>query len=77
MVCFSHEFSNLLVGQMEATLEGQEFNVRIRTSKVPSGALHCWPNSLADDFIHRPIQTELEDIWFYDMTSQYKKVYKS
>ena len=60
---FSHEFYDLLVGQMEA------FNVRIRTSKVPSGALHCWPNSLADDFIHRPIQTELEDICFYDMTS--------
>ena len=39
--------------------------------------IHCWPGPLADDFILRPIQTELEDICFYDMTSQYKKVYKS
>ena len=74
---FSHEFSDLLVGQMKATLEGKDFNVCIRTSEVPSGALHCWPNSLADDFIHRPIQTELEYFCIYDMTSQYKKVYKS
>ncbi len=74
---FSHEFSDLLVGQMEATLEGQEINVRIRTSKVPSGELKCWPDSLADDYIHRPLQKEIEDICFYDMTSQYKKIYKS
>jgi hypothetical protein len=34
---FSREFSDLLVGQMEATLEGQDINVRIRTRKVPGG----------------------------------------
>jgi hypothetical protein len=52
---FSHKFSNLLVGKMEARLEGQDINVRIRTSKVPGGELKCWPDSLADDYIHRPI----------------------
>jgi hypothetical protein len=31
---FSHNFSDLLVGQMEATLEGQDVNVRIRVSKL-------------------------------------------
>jgi hypothetical protein len=31
---FSHDFSDLLVGQREATLEGQDVNVRIRTSKL-------------------------------------------
>jgi hypothetical protein len=31
---FSHNFSELLVGQMEATLEGQDVNVRIRTGKL-------------------------------------------
>jgi hypothetical protein len=36
---FSHDFSDLLVGQMEATLEGQDINVRIRTNKLPDGQL--------------------------------------
>ncbi len=74
---FSRKFSDLLVGQMEATLEGQDINVHIRTSKVPDGELKCWPDSFADDYIHRPLQEEFEDICFYDMTSQYKKIYKS
>ncbi len=62
---------------MEATLEGQDINVCIRTSNVPGGELKCWPDSLVDDYIHRPLQKEFEDICFYDMTSQYKKIYKS
>ncbi len=49
----------------------------IRTSKVPGGELKRWPDSLADDYILRPLQKEFEDICFYDMTSQYKKIYKS
>ncbi len=53
---FLHKFSDLLVGQMEATLEGQDINVHIRTSKVPGGEVKCWPDSLADDYIHRPLQ---------------------
>jgi hypothetical protein len=57
---------------MEATLKGQDINMRIRTSKVPSGELKCWPESLADDYIHRPLKKEFEDICFYDMTSRYK-----
>ncbi len=31
---FSHNFFDLLVGQMEATFEGQDVNVRIKTSKL-------------------------------------------
>jgi hypothetical protein len=62
---------------MEAILEGQDINMRIRTSKVPGGELKCWPDSLADEIIHRPLQKEFEDINFYDMTSQFKKIYKS
>jgi hypothetical protein len=34
---FSHKFLDLFVGQMEATQEGQDINVCIRTSKVPGG----------------------------------------
>ncbi len=62
---------------MEATLEGQDINVRIRTSKVTGGELQCWPDSLADDYIYRPLPKEFVDICFYNMTSQYKKIYKS
>jgi len=49
---FSHEFSDLLVGQMEASLEGQEINVRIRANKLHDGIIKTWPDSLADDYIH-------------------------
>ncbi len=62
---------------MEATLEEQDINVHIRTSKVPGGELKCWPDSLVNDYIHRPLQKEFEEICFYDMTSQNKKIYKS
>jgi hypothetical protein len=56
---FSHKFSDFLVGQMEAALERQDINVCIRTSKVPDGELKCWPDSLADDYIHRPLQKRI------------------
>jgi hypothetical protein len=69
---FSHTFSDLLVGQMEATLEGQDINVRIRSNKLKNKII-TWPDSLADDYIHRPIDNELEQICFYDMTRSYKK----
>ncbi len=62
---------------MESTLEGQDINVHIKTSKVPDNELKCWPDSLADDYIHRPLQKKLKTFVFYDMTSQYKKIYKS
>ena len=61
---------------MEAVLEGQATMVRIRTSKIPSAGVNCWLDSLADNYIHRPIKSEFKDICFYQMTSQYKKEYK-
>ena len=61
---FSHEFSDLLVGQMEATLEGQDINVHIRTSKVPGGELKSWPDSLTDDYIHRSLEKNLKTFVF-------------
>jgi hypothetical protein len=48
---FSHTFSDLLVGQMDATLEGQDINVRIRSNKLQNKII-TWPDSLADDYIH-------------------------
>jgi hypothetical protein len=46
---YSHTFSDLLVGQMEATLEGQDINVCIRSNKLQTKII-TWPDSLADDY---------------------------
>jgi hypothetical protein len=45
---------------MEATLEGQDINVRIRTNKLHDGQLISWADSLADDYIHRPLGEKFE-----------------
>jgi hypothetical protein len=52
---------------METTLEGKDINVRICSNKLGKKT-RTWPESLADDYIHRPIDKELEQICFYDMT---------
>jgi hypothetical protein len=72
---YSHEFSDLLVTQMEATLEGHDITVRIRSSKYEENII-TWPESLADDYLHRPVDNELEQMCFYEMTSLYKKSFK-
>jgi hypothetical protein len=72
----SHSFSELLVRQMEATLEGQDVNVRIRTSKLTNGEIKSWPDSLADDYINCPQHQDFEHMSFYEMTRCYKKVLK-
>jgi hypothetical protein len=69
---FLHTFSHLLAGQMEATLEGQDINVCIQSNKLQNKII-TWPDSLAIDFIHQPIDNELDQICFYDMTRCYKK----
>jgi hypothetical protein len=73
---YSHTFSDLLVGQMEATLEGQDINVRIQSNKLKNEII-TWPDSLADDDIHHPIDYELDRICFYKMTMRYKKEFKA
>jgi hypothetical protein len=61
---YSHTFSDLLVGQMEATLEGQDINVTIRSYKLQDKII-TWPDSLAYNYIHRTIDYELDQICFY------------
>ncbi len=73
---FSHDFSDLLVGQMKAILEGQDVNVRIRPGKVTNRKMTSWPNSLADDCIHCPQHQDFEHMSFYKMSRCYKKVFK-
>ena len=72
---YSHEFSDFLVSQMKATLEGHDITVRICLSKYEENII-TWPESLADDYLHRPIDNTLEQMCFYAMTSLYKKSFK-
>jgi hypothetical protein len=74
---FSHDFSDLLVSQMEATLESQDINVRRRSNKLPDGQFKSLADSLADDHIHCPLGENFEMMSFYEMMQQYKKVFKS
>ena len=41
---------------MEATLESQDINVRIRSNKLQTKII-TWPDSLANDYICRRIET--------------------
>jgi hypothetical protein len=72
----SHNFSDLLVRQMEATLRGQEINVRIRTNKLADGQFQSWSDSLTDDYKHWPQSGAFEAISFSESTKHYKKVFK-
>jgi hypothetical protein len=59
---FLHEFLNLLVGQMEATLEGQDINVRIQTNKVCNKII-TWPDSIANDYRENRQSLHVFNLW--------------
>jgi hypothetical protein len=61
---------------MEATLQGQEINVCIRTNKFADGQFISWPDSLADDYIPWPQSAAFENMSFFELTRHYKKVFK-
>ena len=71
---YSHDFSHLLVSQLEATLEGDPVDICIRTSKFGNTS-YIRPDSTRDDYIHRP--PALERKCAYEMAMQYKKTLKS
>ncbi len=73
---YSHDFSDLLIGQMEATFEGDITNVWIGSNKLNNETI-TWPESLANDYLHRLSEDEFKNICFYDLTSRYKKTFKS
>ena len=58
------------------SLEGDDVDVRIRTNKS-KGKLKAWPNSSADDYIHRPTNEEIENLCTYEMAMFYKKRFKT
>jgi len=73
---FSRGLSNLLIGQIEATLEGNDVDVRMRTNKS-KGNSKAWPDSSADDYIHRPTNEEIENLCAYEEAMFYKKRFKT
>ena len=74
---YSHEFVNLLVSQIDATLEGLPVDARIRKNKSKNGETVLWTDSSADDYIHRPNKTDFENISAYHYFSYYKKMFKT
>jgi hypothetical protein len=75
---YSTGFADLLIRQMEATLEGGDVDVRIR-STVLEGEVKTCQDSSADDYIYRPDKPKdkLDKMCYYEMTRMYKKEFKS
>ena len=75
---FSHNFSDLLVGQMEASLEGKPVDFRLRVNRHKKEKI-AWKDSLSDDYIHRPSGKKngknFEDMCSYELSRRYKKKY--
>ncbi len=61
---------------MEATLQGQEINVYIRTNKPADRQFKSWSDSLADDYIHWPQSAAFDAMSFFELTRHHKKVFK-
>ena len=71
---FSHKFGHLLISQLEATLNGESTDFRIRSMTIDKQQ-HIYHDSTSEDYIYRPRQ--LEDKCSYYMTMWYKKTTKS
>ena len=73
---FSHDFSDLLVGQLEAAVEGSPVDFHVRVNRYNN---HCfeWRDVLAHDYIHRPIKPMFENMCAYEMSIKYRKKYLS
>ena len=71
---FSHRFGHLLISQLEATLEGNPTDCRLRSFKI-NGQTHFYGDSASEDYIYRP--RCLEDKCAYYMSMWYKKTNKT
>ncbi len=58
---------------MEATLQGQEINVCIRTNKLADGQLKSWSDS---PDIHQPQSAAFEAMSFFELSRHYKSIFK-
>eukprot|EP00986_Skeletonema_menzelii_P019921 scaffold29575_cov320-Skeletonema_menzelii.AAC.1 len=73
---YSHDFSNILVSQMEDVLEGGEGSFRIRTNfSKTTGETVRWADSSVDDYIYR--SEILEEMSLYEYNAKCSKVCKT
>ena len=73
---YSHEFSHILVGQMEDILHGKEgcFRIRSNFSKTTKKTV-TWADSSADDYIYR--NELLENMSLYEFNAKCTKICKT
>ena len=69
---FSHDFVELLLGQMEEVLEGNNVSFVCRTC-FKQGSQHQWADISANDYIFRP--KRFDNICFFQQTMHYRKRY--
>ena len=69
-----HNFAELLLGQMEAVLNGDAVSFICRKCTDKNKKKTQWPDISANDYIHRP--EELEELCFAAQTPMYSKAYK-
>ena len=62
---YSHEFANLLISQLDATINGQHVDAHIQRNKGKSGHIVLWPDSPADDYIHCLFHQDTKDLYSY------------
>ena len=71
---FSHEFSHLLVTQIDNALEGMELSCRFKKGKKnKDGETTWWPDCFANDYLYRP--EEIEGVCSYELAMKFEKVY--
>ena len=61
---------------MQDIIENKSIDVRLRTN-ILNGEKTLWPDSSADDYIHRPNTPDLERMCSYEMNMLYTKVCKT
>jgi hypothetical protein len=74
---FSHDFKDLLLGQLLNKLEGREpgdFVLRKR-SKGTNGEADIWPDFSINDYLYRPVHCEY--LCFYEYIERYEKSFLS
>ena len=69
-------FINLLMSQLEATIDNKYVMVRVRTNLL-NGKTVAWTDSSADDYLYRPKHPNIDGVCSYKMIIEYKKLYKS
>ena len=71
---FSHDFAELLLGQMEAVLLGEDVGFICRKCTGSDGKPSRWADMSANDYLFRPKALEL--MCLAEQTSKYSKGYK-